>query len=501
MYRSVPNSPTNRYRRKSFAISKKQNPGNSMKDMMSELATRLSRGVPNPPRRRSLSVDGGALLAISQDLGGGMPDTDPMANPTGIQLASAGERGPEDATESHEVRTLSPASDSELTARGKATKHTPRADQDEEYVEMQEHLAQRSAGATSSVNNGVGSPEVNRLPRSSAAMDVSLTLLSPQASPNPLLCPAQQIDKTLDQSECPRADQNPRTRATPISMKDMMAELATKAKAREERLDATMISPRLPSSLDISRPRGQEQANLLTGDLVGKRSILRGENAVAVRTNDIIPELAAKTRATERGSNLTTQSPRPLPPPVVSRTTGQEEAKLVEHADKSNAAGMESETMVGMKGIVAELAITAKAREDRADKTTLLPRSSSPATVPKPTTRDKEDTLVDIADKTNCAREINAAGTMKYMLTELATKAKAKGERPALRDDASPPCLTQPIWQGEEAHLNDGSNKLRLAGGAGAAGGIKGMMAELASKAKAREERLAAASTTSGKKA
>ena len=170
----------------------------------------------------------------------------------------------------------------------------------------------------------------------------------------------------------------PSGNGSPPSMKDMMAELASKAKAREER-------SALPSSETTIQPIDQ------------KSDARPGGQSSPPSMKDMMAELASKAKAREERSAL---------PPAETPTQPIDQ--------KSDARPGGQSSSPSMKDMMAELASKAKAREERS----ALPPSETP-TQP--------------IDQKSDARPGGQSSppSMKDMMAELASKAKAREGRSA----------------------------------------------------------------------
>lgn len=133
-------------------------------------------------------------------------------------------------------------------------------------------------------------------------------------------------------------------------MKELMAELKVRAKAKEDRSAAMLTSPALPIH-DKQAERTQADENPRGTEVVGGGSM-----------KDSVTELAAKAKAREKQASVALEPP-PLPP-----TQRQNNTKGTRTED--DAGGGAPAGGGGMKGLMAELIANAKARAQKSGAAT-----------------------------------------------------------------------------------------------------------------------------------
>lgn len=296
LLRSGSNSPASKYRRKSYALSRGQPTATSMKDMITELGSRLSTA--NSKNNDISPGDGYAGEGVELLQGGGLAQT------RNASLAE-GEDGPS----------------------------------------IQEDLSRPK-------NEGVPEPAVPL-----AVNDTSATPILPLTSRGDLESLREGGDAIVVADKTPRNAAKNSSSNAPVSMKDIMSELAAKAKAREERSESP---PPLAAPLTSAQ---QEKAGVDT------RS---GAGAKTVSMKDTMSELAAKanTKAREERSpdpatpHLMTGPPLPLPPlPSTGKIVKRDSRDLPKGPVHANNKPDPSRT--SMKDMMAELAAKARARDER----------------------------------------------------------------------------------------------------------------------------------------
>lgn len=319
--RSAPNSPASKYRRKSYALSRGQPTTSSMKNMMSELDSKLlsRRNPSNPPNPLSDECGEGSELLS------GSPGSAPADPAVAWSLAS-----------SVDVKTNSDKNHSPFGTKGV----------------MGEVAAEAEAG------------EERSTPSASQLTPPSPPRLSPH---------------TNDRREGASVSVNkssPRVKNPPATMKDMMAELAAKAEARRRQpVDPGegMTTAVVPSPSSAPLPRPQAAAN--AKHVETERQAVKGgppKSRPPVGMKDMMAELAAKARAKDSGSSPTAgpespppQPPLPPPPPPPEKPR-EDSGQVVRTAAVGGGRSVGASKSVGMKDMMAELAAKAKAREERA---------------------------------------------------------------------------------------------------------------------------------------
>lgn len=251
--RSAPNSPASKYRRQSYALSRDQPTAVSMKNMMSELGSRLSNRRQN--KRRSSSFNGS--LDIPELLRGTLnpvppPFSDPDAKheggtpPRADDLISEESASSEDSSEDcgPDVKTelavdpANPVLTPKLTPPGVAA---PPIDKESKNnaapPSLKEMFAELTAKAqaqkerSSDPTTQMGCQENVLPPRSPPPPPPR----PPPPPPPPL--PTQQQQKQK-KAAGDAVNKSPGNKAKPVSMKELMAELEMKAKARAEKYAA-----------------------------------------------------------------------------------------------------------------------------------------------------------------------------------------------------------------------------------------------------------------------
>eukprot|EP00752_Nemacystus_decipiens_P016421 g14678.t1 len=394
--RSAPNSPASKYRRQSYARSRAQPTACSMKNMMSELGDRLTNRRLN--QRRTSSFDGS--LDMLKTLRGTLEPVLCFTTP----VAGQGET-------------------------------TPRSDDSS------------SEESTSEVGTA----------------DPAFQAPKPPATPGHQST-SEESNIALEQTPGPSGN------GSPPSMKDMMAELAAKAKAREERSAS-------PPSESTKQPTDQKE-----GIEIHNIDTRSGGQSSPPSMKDMMAELAAKAKAREKRS----ASP---PSESTKQPTDQKEGIGVNNID-TRPGGQSSPP--SMKDMMAELAAKAKAREERS--------ASPPSESTKQPTDQKE--VIEIHNIDTRPGGQSSPPSMKDMMAELAVKAKAREERSASPSSRMTPASHTSPEPAEPAFPKtiEGSvepppppplplKQQQDTAGTGKPVSMKDMMAELEIKAKARANR------------
>lgn len=238
-------------------------------------------------------------------------------------------------------------------------------------------------------------------------------------------------------------------------MKELMAELKARAKAREDRSTATLVSPALPMD-------GKQAERTPTDENFEGNEVVGGGG---------MKSLMAKPTARAKASAERSPTEFPTPPALSMQREQAERARLQKKSTAAAAAGGGS-----MKSLMAELTIKAKARDEQS----VAQLAKAP---PPPTAEEQEK------DEGPAAAAAGGRNSMKDLMTELAAKAKAREKQPAVALNPSPLPLAQ-----QQNHAKGTPTEENAGGGAPAGGGgMKGLMAELIVNAKARAQKYGAA--------
>ncbi|CAM9823867.1 unnamed protein product [Ectocarpus sp. 12 AP-2014] len=239
MTRSAPNSPASKYRRQSYALSRGQPTTCSMKNMMSELGNRISHRRQSQRRRSSFNgvhdlsqLLRGAFDDRIAENGGLRPGVD-EASSQGSDYDAAIEPtidpAPLPSTQPSQAGMTVPPSDLKSSVDTKKTSPNPGGaksappsmkDMMAELAAKAKAREERSASPLEDGNSGAGNNVGTDSP------------IVPQSIPQPPATPPPNPKSRVDTK---KTSPNPGAKSAPPSMKDMMAELAAKAKAREER--------------------------------------------------------------------------------------------------------------------------------------------------------------------------------------------------------------------------------------------------------------------------
>ncbi|CAM9108270.1 unnamed protein product, partial [Pylaiella littoralis] len=246
--RSAPNSPASKYRRQSYAVSRGQPTAVSMKNMMSELGSRLSSRRQDNRRRSSFN----GSLDIPQLLRGALdpvspPFSEPATKDEGTILPTVNDLFSESTSseESHSeaateisVGSANPVPTPQLAPARfaappivKESKVLTTKKNDGASPSMKQMFAELAAKAQVRKEQSSGPAKQE---------ECQGNMLPPPSPPPPPPPPRQQQQQQETQKKGANDTANKSTgdKTKPVSMKEMMAELEMKAKARAERYAA-----------------------------------------------------------------------------------------------------------------------------------------------------------------------------------------------------------------------------------------------------------------------
>lgn len=377
--RSAPNSAASKYRRISFALSRGQSTTNSMKDMMAELGTKLSK-----KRDPQSSTDGSDLPEAFQAMLQGSPAPAPV--------------------------TASPV----VTEGGEKTYMNDGLNQMTEDIPAITTTVLSSVPTCESPAGAISSPASMQNATAGLVAEVIVQgdgLTSPP--PPPPLPPVASLTSTNHESSAKRS---PRVRpGAPVSMKDISAELVAKANARQTRSGSPPIPTPPPPPPFIQQARKGQEASLSENRSVGSAS-------KPVGMKDVMNELAKKATAREERSSAT-----PPPPQLLPQRVSDPEATIPDNSRRGKSPRGASKP-VSMKEMMSEL--EAKAKEKMERSTEALPTPTPTPTRPhQPPPTGGRPEQASSAPANTTPRGASKPVSMKDMMAELEVKAKARGER------------------------------------------------------------------------